>query len=87
MALELCLAQRVALLAGLGGRTIAEILARRPDTTRALTACILCPSHLEADIRPALERAFASGKPAVVNVKTDPLAKAISVRQAAYRMA
>ncbi|ETX09062.1 thiamine pyrophosphate-binding protein [Candidatus Entotheonella palauensis] len=39
------------------------------------------------DIRPALERAFESGKPAVVNVKTDPLAKAISVRQAAYRMA
>lgn len=38
-------------------------------------------------IRPALERAFESGKPAVVNVKTDPLAKAVSVRQAAYRMA
>jgi acetolactate synthase-1/2/3 large subunit len=39
------------------------------------------------DIRPALERAFASGKPAVVNVITDPLAKAVSVRQAGYRLA
>jgi acetolactate synthase-1/2/3 large subunit len=25
-----------------------------------------------ADVRPALERAFASGKPALVNVLTDP---------------
>jgi thiamine pyrophosphate-dependent acetolactate synthase large subunit-like protein len=39
------------------------------------------------DIRPALERAFASGKAAVINVITDPLAKAVSVRQASYRMA
>ncbi|MEX0760888.1 MAG: thiamine pyrophosphate-binding protein [Dehalococcoidia bacterium] len=30
------------------------------------------------DIRPALERAFASGKPAIVNVRTDPAARAIS---------
>ena len=29
-------------------------------------------------IRPALERAFASGKPAVINVHTDPTARAIS---------
>jgi acetolactate synthase-1/2/3 large subunit len=39
------------------------------------------------DIRPALERAFASGRPAVINVITDPLAKAVSARQASYRMA
>jgi acetolactate synthase-1/2/3 large subunit len=39
------------------------------------------------DIRPALERAFASGRPAVLSVITAPLAKAVSVRQAAYRMA
>jgi acetolactate synthase-1/2/3 large subunit len=39
------------------------------------------------DIRPALERAFAVGRPAVINVITDPLAKAVSVRQAAYRLA
>ena len=38
-------------------------------------------------IRPALDRAFASGRPAVINVLTEPLAKAVSVRQAAYRMA
>ncbi len=30
------------------------------------------------DIKPALERAFASGKPAIVNVRTDPTARAIS---------
>ncbi len=30
------------------------------------------------DIRPALERAFASGKPSIVNVRTDPTARAIS---------
>lgn len=29
-------------------------------------------------IKPALERAFASGKPAIVNVRTDPTARAIS---------
>ncbi|MCH7740383.1 MAG: thiamine pyrophosphate-binding protein [Chloroflexi bacterium] len=30
------------------------------------------------EIRPALERAFASGKPAIVNVRTDPTARALS---------
>lgn len=30
------------------------------------------------DIRPALERAFASGRPSIVNVRTDPTARAIS---------
>ena len=39
------------------------------------------------EIRPALERAFASGRPAVINVITDPLAKAVSARQSTYRMA
>lgn len=36
--------------------------------------------HVEEpkEIKPALERAFASGKPAIVNVKTDPTARAIS---------
>jgi thiamine pyrophosphate-dependent acetolactate synthase large subunit-like protein len=33
-----------------------------------------------AQIRPALERAFASGKPALVNVKTDARARAGGVR-------
>jgi acetolactate synthase-1/2/3 large subunit len=36
------------------------------------------------DIRPALERAWASGKPAVVNVITDPSARAQTVRFSAY---
>jgi thiamine pyrophosphate-dependent acetolactate synthase large subunit-like protein len=36
------------------------------------------------DIRPALERAWASGKPAVVNVITDPRARAQTVRFSAY---
>jgi acetolactate synthase-1/2/3 large subunit len=30
------------------------------------------------EIRPALERAFASGKPALINVRVDPTARAIS---------
>jgi acetolactate synthase-1/2/3 large subunit len=37
------------------------------------------------DIRPALERAAASGKPAVVNVITDPQARSSTVSFAAYR--
>ena len=36
------------------------------------------------EIRPALERAFASGKPAVVNVLTDDKARAQTVRFSAY---
>jgi acetolactate synthase-1/2/3 large subunit len=36
------------------------------------------------DIRPALERAFASGRPAVVNVITDDRARAQTVRFSAY---
>jgi thiamine pyrophosphate-dependent acetolactate synthase large subunit-like protein len=36
------------------------------------------------DIRPALERAFASGRPAVVNVITDHRARAQTVRFSAY---
>jgi acetolactate synthase-1/2/3 large subunit len=37
------------------------------------------------DIRPALERAAASGKPAVINVITDPTARSSTVSFAAYR--
>ena len=37
------------------------------------------------DIRPALERAAASGKPAVVNVVTDPTARSSTQSFAAYR--
>lgn len=44
----------VVVIAGMGGRTIAELLSRDPALTRSLGAFILCPSHLEADVRPAL---------------------------------
>ena len=37
------------------------------------------------EVRPALERAFASGKPAVVNVMTDDQARASTVRFSAYQ--
>ena len=37
-----------------------------------------------ADIRPALERAYASGKPAIVNVKTDFRARATTLRFTDY---
>jgi thiamine pyrophosphate-dependent acetolactate synthase large subunit-like protein len=50
-------------------------------------AAIGChPEHVEDPglIRPALERAAASGKPAVVNVVTDPSARAQTVRFADY---
>ena len=36
------------------------------------------------NIRPAIERAFASGKPAVVNVVTDPYAKATTQAFGSY---
>jgi tRNA A22 N-methylase len=44
------------ILAGLGGRTIARILESRPDVVAQLDFIVTCPSHLEADIRPALQR-------------------------------
>lgn len=44
------------ILAGLGGRTIAHILEARPEITARLAWVVTCPSHLEADIRPALTR-------------------------------
>lgn len=44
----------VVVIAGMGGRTIAELLLRDPALTRSLGAFVLCPSHLEADVRPAL---------------------------------
>ena len=37
------------------------------------------------DIRPAMERAVKSGKPAVVNVITDPNARSSTVSFASYR--
>ena len=42
------------IIAGMGGRTIAELLTRDPELTRSISTFVLCPSHLEAEIRPAL---------------------------------
>jgi acetolactate synthase-1/2/3 large subunit len=53
----------------------------------AMTAALGChPEHVEdpTDIRPALERAVASGKPSVINVVTDPAARAQQVKFANY---
>ena len=40
---------------------------------------------MRKDMRPALERAAASGKPAVVNVMTDPRACSTIVQLSTYR--
>ena len=57
----------VAIIAGMGGRTIAEILTRAPTRTRAFRALVLCASHREADIRPALATfGFASANELLV---------------------
>lgn len=40
---------------------------------------------MRKDMRPALERAAASGKPAVVNVMTDPRARSTIVQLSTYR--
>lgn len=44
------------ILAGLGGRTIVGVLESRPDVVARLDFVVTCPSHLEADVRPALLR-------------------------------
>jgi len=43
-----------ALMAGMGERTIAEILRAHPATTTSLRWLILCTSHLESTLRPDL---------------------------------
>lgn len=37
-----------------------------------------------AQVRPALERAFKSGRPAVINVRTDPMARAVTAKFSSY---
>ena len=47
----------------------------RPETLRPVAEALGCYAELvaePAELAPALERAFASGKPALVNVLTDP---------------
>ena len=54
---------------------------------RLNSGVIGCAEYVEQpeDIRPALERALAAGHSALVNVVTDPLARAVSVHASAYR--
>lgn len=86
----------VTVISNNGGWTAREPNFRKPGRELGFTAYDKMAEALGAygqrverpeEIRPALERAFASGRPALVNVITDPLAKAVSVRQSAYRMA
>ncbi|MEE9147470.1 MAG: thiamine pyrophosphate-binding protein [Candidatus Tectomicrobia bacterium] len=79
-----------------GGWTAPQPNVRQPGRELGFTAfdhiAQALGAHAErvehaADIRPALERAFASGTAAVINVITDPLAKGVSGCQAASRLA
>ena len=63
------------------GRNLGYTRYDRWPRTSARTASYVEKPH---EIRPALERAFASGKPAVVNVITDYKARATTVRFSAY---
>jgi acetolactate synthase-1/2/3 large subunit len=67
---------------GLAGRNLGFT---RYDKMSEVFGCY--GEHVEkpADIRPVLERAAASGKPAVVNVITDPRARSQTVRFSTYQ--
>ena len=61
---------------GEGLDIVTDYLNKKPDAERL-------PQFRDAN-RPALERAFASGKPAIVNVKTDYRARATTMRFTNY---
>jgi acetolactate synthase-1/2/3 large subunit len=60
------------LIYGAGKRVVTELAATRYDLAAAGFGCHAEHVVEPAELRPALERAFASGKPACVNVMTDP---------------
>lgn len=60
------------LIYGEGRRVVTELAATRYDLAAAGFGCHAEHVTEPAELRPALERAFASGKPACVNVMTDP---------------
>jgi len=60
------------LIYGAGKRVVTELAATRYDLAAAGFGCHAEHVIEPAELRPALERAFASGKPACVNVMTDP---------------
>ena len=73
-----------------GWAAVGGMSARDLGFTRYDKLCEVFGCHGEyvenpEDIRPALERAAASGKPAVVNVVTDPRARASTVKFSSYR--
>ena len=71
--------------AAVGGMSARDLGFTRYDKLCEVFGCY--GEHVERpeDIRPALERAAASGKPAVVNVVTDPRARASTVKFSTYR--
>jgi acetolactate synthase-1/2/3 large subunit len=60
------------LIYGEGRRVVTQLAATRYDLAAAGFGCHAEHVAEPAELRPALERAFASGKPACVNVMTDP---------------
>ncbi len=60
------------LIYGEGKRVVTELAATRYDLAAAGFGCHAEHVVEPAELRPALERAFASGRPACVNVMTDP---------------
>jgi acetolactate synthase-1/2/3 large subunit len=60
------------LIYGAGKRVVTELAATRYDLAAAGFGCHAEHVVEPGELRPALERAFASGKPACVNVMTDP---------------
>jgi acetolactate synthase-1/2/3 large subunit len=60
------------LIYGPGKRVVTELAATRYDLAAAGFGCHAEHVVEPGELRPALERAFASGKPACVNVMTDP---------------
>jgi acetolactate synthase-1/2/3 large subunit len=71
--------------AAVGGMAGRDLGFTRYDKMSEVFGCY--GEHVEkpADIRPALERAATSGKPAVINVITDPRARSQTVRFSTYR--
>jgi acetolactate synthase-1/2/3 large subunit len=60
------------LIYGEGRRVVTELAPTRYDLAAAGFGCYAEHVALPDELRPALERAFASGRPACVNVMTDP---------------
>ncbi len=71
--------------AAMGGMSARDLGFTRYDKLSEVLGCHGEYVEKAADIRPALERAKASGKPAVVNVITDPRARSTTVKFSTYR--